>query len=212
MIKTFKDLEVEAQELGLSLREVEWRGYAREVLAHVADYTVKQYGDYPKDKTSEWTARRCIEEMQKYCERFGQGARGQQEQERDLLKIGHYACMALSKLRGVLPVVKRSKPGAIETILDYINQHIGWSAEAFGPGEKHIGLIRHIEKELREIEEDPKDIKEWVDVIILAIDGAWRQGHSAEAIWEALKAKQAVNIGREWPQGVPDDEPIEHIG
>ena len=41
-------------------------------------------------------------------------------------------------------------------------------------------------KELKEIHDDPSDIKEWVDVMILAFDGALRQGHSPNDIINAL--------------------------
>jgi hypothetical protein len=38
--------------------------------------------------------------------------------------------------------------------------------------------IKHIKKELDdEIAHDPLDLGEWIDVIILGLDGAWRTGH-----------------------------------
>ena len=94
----------------------------------------------------------------------------------------------------------------------YIVRQIDWSRRTFGPGERTSGVIKHIQKELQEIQANPKDIYEWVDVIILALDGAWRAGHSAEEIALALHDKQEINFGREWPDWRQfGDEPIEHI-
>lgn len=93
----------------------------------------------------------------------------------------------------------------------YIARQAAWSAATFGPGPRTVGLCRHIQSELAEIQADPSDLTEWVDVIILALDGAWRAGHSPSAIVAALEAKQAVNLAREWPPPGPQDEPTEHV-
>lgn len=88
-----------------------------------------------------------------------------------------------------------------------------WSERTFGPGPRTAGVIDHIQKELVEIEADPSDISEWIDVAILALDGAWRAGYSPEQIWAALKAKQAKNEARNWPdwRTAPQDKAIEHV-
>ena len=51
-----------------------------------------------------------------------------------------------------------------------------FSLKTFGPGARTKGVCDHIRKELLEISVAPKDIMEWVDVIILAFDGTWRAG------------------------------------
>jgi hypothetical protein len=57
-------------------------------------------------------------------------------------------------------------------IVEYIKYQILWSTRTFGPGHQTKGLIKHIEKELVEIEADPVDINEWIDVVISnLIDG-----------------------------------------
>jgi len=88
-----------------------------------------------------------------------------------------------------------------------------WSEAVFGPGSRAAGVVDHIRKELTEIEEDPADLAEWVDVVILALDGAWRAGHSPEAIIGAIKAKQARNEGRTWPdwRTADPERAIEHV-
>jgi hypothetical protein len=87
-----------------------------------------------------------------------------------------------------------------------------WSERTFGPGSRLLGVLDHIRKELVEIEDDPTDVEEWVDVIILAFDGAWRAGWEPQQIIDAIKAKQAKNEARTWPdwRGVPADQAIEH--
>lgn len=87
-----------------------------------------------------------------------------------------------------------------------------WSRETFGPGARHKGVLDHIRKELGEIEAKPNDLAEWIDVIILALDGAWRAGHEPEAIAAALRDKQARNQQRKWPdwRTRSPDEAIEH--
>lgn len=74
-----------------------------------------------------------------------------------------------------------------------------WSAKTFGPGSRAKGLTDHIRKELAEIEAEPTDLTEWIDVVILALDGAWRSGATPEQIIAALVAKQVTNEGRQWP-------------
>jgi hypothetical protein len=95
----------------------------------------------------------------------------------------------------------------------HIHRQRVWSEATFGPGDRLHGILDHIRKELDEILDDPTDVSEWVDVIILALDGAWRAGHEPQAIIDALKAKQAKNEARAWPdwRDASPDKAIEHI-
>jgi hypothetical protein len=88
-----------------------------------------------------------------------------------------------------------------------------WSEQTFGPGTRLQGVLDHIRKELTEIEEHPDDVSEWIDVVILALDGAWRSGSSPEQIVAALLAKYAKNRAREWPdwRTASPDKAIEHV-
>lgn len=87
-----------------------------------------------------------------------------------------------------------------------------WSTRTFGPGQRTLGVLDHIRKELDEIAADPTDLGEWVDVIILAFDGAWRAGWEPQAILDAIAAKQARNEARTWPdwRTMSPDQAIEH--
>lgn len=61
---------------------------------------------------------------------------------------------------------------------DHIEQQIAWSEATFGPRSERgpVGPLRHLLKELKEIEADPTDIMEWVDASFLVIDASWRAG------------------------------------
>lgn len=88
-----------------------------------------------------------------------------------------------------------------------------FSRTTFGPGQRTQGVLDHIRKELIEIEADPTDVSEWVDVIILAFDGAWRAGWEPQEILDAIRRKQAINETRDWPdwRTAPENTAIEHI-
>lgn len=96
-------------------------------------------------------------------------------------------------------------------VSDFIRCQRAFSLRAFGNGQRTEGICKHIEKELSEIRANPADVDEWMDVVILAFDGAWRAGHSPKAIEHALGCKLKTNIGRQWPNPISEDEPCEHI-
>lgn len=109
------------------------------------------------------------------------------------------------------PVQQATPPSVIDAA--HIARQRDWSAQTFGPRPRTFGITDHIRKELAEIEDDPTDVTEWADVVILALDGAWRAGHEPQAIIDAIVAKQAVNEARVWPdwREVGEDAAIEHI-
>ena len=94
----------------------------------------------------------------------------------------------------------------------HIKRQREWSLKAFGPGRRTKGIIDHIRKELIEIENDPTDVSEWVDVITLALDGAWRAGAEPEMIIRTIKEKYVINVQRSWPdwRTFSESEAIEH--
>lgn len=81
----------------------------------------------------------------------------------------------------------------------HLKRQRDFSLKTFGPGVRTKGVVDHIRKELVEIEAAPGDLTEWIDVILLAFDGAWRTGANAEQIVTALVAKQTRNEARTWP-------------
>lgn len=75
-----------------------------------------------------------------------------------------------------------------------------WSRETFGPMDRYAGVVAHIRKELDEVEANPIDLEEWVDVALLAMDGAWRSaGADGRGFVLAMLAKDEKNRKRRWP-------------
>lgn len=98
-------------------------------------------------------------------------------------------------------------------LIAHLKRQQAFSRRTFGPGPRTHGITAHIRKELAEIEANPLDLDEWIDVVILALDGAWRAGHHPDAIIAALESKQAINESRQWPdwRTLSVDDPTEHL-
>lgn len=91
-------------------------------------------------------------------------------------------------------------------LVEHLERQSEWSIETFGAGEHVEGVLDHIEEEIEEVRETPDDLEEWIDIVILALDGAHRQGYSPERIATALFMKQNENEERDWPD-IEDQEP-----
>lgn len=124
----------------------------------------------------------------------------------DPLDVGNLAMMLHQNGMPIeLPEHARRKdaaPQASAEAFDFV-AHLArqaeFSARTFGPGARVAGVCDHIRKELIEVETSGGDLKEWVDVIILGLDGAWRSGATPREIIAAIVAKQAKNEARTWP-------------
>lgn len=131
-------------------------------------------------------------------------------------KGGHGGLTSDKSLRaaGELRIIldRMDKAPQVEDLETYFARQIEWSRATFGPALRTKGVIDHIRKELREIEAQPHDLAEWVDVIILAMDGFWRHGGTPHDLLPALLAKQARNMARAWPdwRAMSEDQAIEH--
>ncbi len=79
-------------------RGEEWAVYALHVLRHIEQYTVPQYGDGPSDPVQKWTLEDCKRSLERYVNRMCRGQRGKDEAMRDMLKVGHYGCIAHAKM------------------------------------------------------------------------------------------------------------------
>lgn len=101
-------------------------------------------------------------------------------------------------------------------LVAHLRRQAEFSERTFGPGERVAGVCDHIRKELVEVQHarvtGQPTLPEWVDVIILGLDGAWRSGATPEQIVAAIEAKQAKNEGRRWPdwRSADPDKAIEH--
>ena len=102
----------------------------------------------------------------------------------------------------------------------YLHHQRKRSDDTFGPGRRTEGVIDHIRKELVEVEQASnrggERLAEWLDVIILALDGATREaralGLDVGVVLDDVAEKQARNERREWPDWriQPEGQAIEH--
>jgi hypothetical protein len=97
-------------------------------------------------------------------------------------------------------------------LITYLRRQKLFSERTFGPGMRTSGVIDHIRKELLEVETAPNDLKEWIDIVTLALDGAWRAGYSPEQIVNQLERTLDRNEKRKWPdwRTAPLGKAIEH--
>ncbi len=98
-------------------------------------------------------------------------------------------------------------------LIVYLYQQREFSLKTFGPGQRTEGLLDHIKKELTEIEAEPADLEEWIDVVMLGFDGAWRAGYGPIEIARALENKLIKNQARQWPdwRTAEPGKAIEHV-
>jgi len=97
---------------------------------------------------------------------------------------------------------ERAEEAYPRSLAGFFDVKAEWSAKTFGPGGKydHERIVAHIRKELKEIEAKPDDLEEWVDVVLLGMDGAWRSaGANGMTFAKALFAKHVKNMERRWP-------------
>lgn len=107
----------------------------------------------------------------------------------------------------------------------HLKRQIAFSRATFGPGERREGVADHIRKEIdKEILRDDVDAveaaDEWVDVVILALDGLTRALAASGVAWrhipvcacQVIEAKQSKNEQRDWPDWRTADpnKAIEH--
>jgi hypothetical protein len=92
---------------------------------------------------------------------------------------------------------------------NYLDRLCEWSRITFGEGKRTFGITKKIEGELGEICSDPNDLMEWVDVIMLAMDGFYRAGGNQDRLGEMLEEKLRINRKRTYPKPI-GDEAVQH--
>jgi hypothetical protein len=107
--------------------------------------------------------------------------------------------------------------------VSYKNVNVSGNFNTFGPGPRTNGVLDHIERQIIEVRNSCGSSSEWVDLVILSLDGLTRQLWSASnynktadeiAEWacDIIRGKQGRNELRSWPdwrQAAPD-KAIEH--
>jgi hypothetical protein len=128
-------------------------------------------------------------------------------------------------------VTESAAPAVDFTVADYDGRMIlplasiltaarEFSFRTFGPpgsrppvSDPTLGVRNHIKKELDEVNRAPHDLEEWMDVAILAFDGAFRAGYSPLQVAAALTSKYHKNTLRKWGdyRTLPPGAPVEHV-
>ena len=120
-------------------------------------------------------------------------------------------------------------------LIRYAKRHKTWSWSTFGPPRESKrnryydplagdqwstdcvgGIIDHIKKEVNEVETAPdREARrfEWVDIVILAMDGYLRDGGTPMGFALDLGQKQRINEQRKWPdwRQMEPGKAIEHV-
>lgn len=81
-----------------SKRHESFMTFSLDVLDHIENYTVPQYGDYPEDQMTTASIEDIKHDMQRYLNRMLSNSRGKEETKRDMMKIAHYAQIARDKM------------------------------------------------------------------------------------------------------------------
>lgn len=105
------------------------------------------------------------------------------------------------------------KPRAAKfDLIAHVERQRAFSEKTFGPGPRVNGILDHVRKEIGEIESDPANLVEWIDLVLLGLDGAWRSGATSEEVAKALADKLTRNEQRSWPdwRTADPEKAIEH--
>lgn len=107
---------------------------------------------------------------------------------------------------------------------EHLTRQMAWSRATFGPGARTNGVLDHMTKEIVEVRESNGSAAEWVDLVILALDGLTRQLWSASddqlssdqiahTAVNMIVGKQGRNELRNWPDWRTSDpnKAIEHV-
>ncbi|HEX3856543.1 MAG TPA: dATP/dGTP pyrophosphohydrolase domain-containing protein [Verrucomicrobiae bacterium] len=91
-------------------------------------------------------------------------------------------------------------------------QHLQQRIERFQT-EKFTGQLlsaklKHLEKEIGELQTDPDDLMEWADVFILLLGSAAEYGLNTDELIALAHKKMNINDSRTW--GAPDAEGVCH--
>lgn len=109
----------------------------------------------------------------------------------------------------------------------HLIRQMAFSKATYGPGTRTNGVLDHIKKEIEEVRESNGSSNEWVDLVILSLDGLTRQlsfcnneneriltsAEIAQMACDLIAAKQDRNENRNWPdwRTMSADKAIEHI-
>lgn len=105
----------------------------------------------------------------------------------------------------------------------HLTRQMVFSRATFGPGERTDGVLDHLCEEIEEVRQSGGESSEWVDLVILSLDGLTRRLWScaphqsadeiAAAACRVIRGKQAKNERRDWPDWRTADpgKAIKHV-
>lgn len=73
-----------------------------------------------------------------------------------------------------------------------------WQQKTFGKRTDPRPPIHHLEKEIKELLENPTDLLEYADCFILLFNAADIAGYSAEDLLNGIRQKFEINQERKW--------------
>lgn len=96
---------------------------------------------------------------------------------------------------------------------DLVRDQADWSQSTFGSDQERgpLGPLKHLEKEAKEAQDNPSDIMEHADCLLLVLDASRRAGFKPMQLVEAAMRKMEINKDREWPKDTPKDTAVEHV-
>jgi hypothetical protein len=108
----------------------------------------------------------------------------------------------------------------------HLIRQMAFSKATYGPGTRTNGVLDHITKEIAEVRDSGGSADEWVDLVILSLDGLTRQlsfcnegdkriktsAEIAELACNIIVGKQDRNENRTWPdwRTMSAEKAIEH--
>lgn len=72
-----------------------------------------------------------------------------------------------------------------------------WSRRTFGT-QRLGGVLAHLSKEVKELRDDPCDLEEYADVLMLVFDAASHAGYTYLELIKATRQKLEENERRHW--------------
>ncbi len=108
----------------------------------------------------------------------------------------------------------------------HLLRQMAHSHATWGPGKRMEGILDHLTKEIEVVRKSNGNPSEWVDLVILALDGLTRQlafSHEGKRslhpelviadVCRRIVERQSTNEAREWPdwRSADPNKAIEHI-
>lgn len=83
-----------------------------------------------------------------------------------------------------------------------------WSEKEFG-SQRLRGIIAHLRREVRELENNPRNLEEFADCQMLLMDALTQAGYNMDELKGAVDCKLEINKKRNWKEP-NEDGSVEH--